>query len=210
MPVKIYKNFFDIVILPSKEVSDYSISLSKQLYKYGSKWVLGKKSFLPHISLYHIPVKGKEFDKFVIALEKAVKGFEVGELRIEELQQYAIKLIFAITLAMSKPEWFKKLSQTIIETTLSYFDWDYGVEKLWRPDRWPESMQNNFKKYGTPAVGIHFSPHITLAMFKNEKDMKQAFNKLKLKKYSFQPQGIHICELGQGFSCQKIIKEIHF
>jgi len=32
MAAKIYKNYFDVVILPQKEVQDYAISLSKQLY----------------------------------------------------------------------------------------------------------------------------------------------------------------------------------
>ncbi len=208
MAIKIYKNYFDIVILPPKEIRDYAINLSKQLYKHNSKWVLGKESFLPHISLFHIPVESKNFDNFVSELEKIVKGFKAGKLKINNLMLW--KPHFAILLMTDRPEWIRKLYLKIIRRTLKHFDWDYEVEKIWHLSKPPKLMQKNLKKYGTPMVGRYFIPHITLGMFRNEKDLIEGFNKLKLKKYDFKPDSIYICELGKSHSCQKILKEISF
>ena len=206
MSTKIYKNYFDIVILPSKEVRDYSINLSKQLYKYSSKLILGRKSFLPHISLYHIPVKPKNFEDFVTELKRAVKGLKTGNLKTNYIKIH--KPIRSISLMTDKPKWLKKLYLRVIKKTLKYFDWNYGVEKLWREKS--SKTIGNIKKYGTPLVGRHFMPHITLAVFKNDEDMIKGSNKLKFKKYTFKPKSIYICELGENHSCQKIVKEIHF
>lgn len=208
MNTKIYKNYFDIVILPSKEVRDYSINLSKQLYKYGSKLVLGRKSFLPHISLYHIPVKPKNFDDFVADLEMTVKGFKTGNLKANSIKLW--KPHHAVLLSTDKPRWLKKLYLRVIKKTLKYFDWSYGVEKLWHVEKSSKTMRKNVKKYGTPMVGRYFIPHITLGVFKNDEDMTKGFKKLKFKKYTFKPKSIYICELGENHSCQKIVKEIHF
>ena len=208
MTIKIYKNYFDIVILPPKEIRDYAISLSKQLYRHNSKWVLGKEGFLPHISLFHIPVKTKNFDNLASELEKTVKGFKAGKLKISNLMLW--KPNFAILLMTDKPGWIRKLYLKTIRRTLKYFDWDYEVEKIWHSNKLPKLMQTNLKKYGTPMVGRYFAPHITLGVFRNEKDLIESFNKLKLKKYDFKPNSIYICELGENHSCQKILKEISF
>jgi len=42
------------------------------------------------------------------------------------------------------------------------------VEKLWREKS--SKAIANIKKYGTPLVGRYFMPHITLAVFKNDKE----------------------------------------
>src|SRR5262245_59901987 len=55
-----WPNYFDVVILPSAAVRDHSIALSRKLQKYGAKFVLGRRRYLPHISLYHIPVKPED------------------------------------------------------------------------------------------------------------------------------------------------------
>jgi len=206
MAAKIYKNYFDVVILPQKEVQDYAISLSKQLYKYGSKWALGKKSFLPHLTLYHIPVKPKNFDDFVAELEIAVKDFRTGDLKTDGIRLY--KSLRAVSLMTDKPDWLKKLYLRVIKKTLKYFDWNYGVEKLWREKS--SKAIANIKKYGTPLVGRYFMPHITLAVFKNDKDMIKGSNKLKLKEYKIKVKSIFICELGESHSCQRIVKQIYF
>lgn len=208
MAIKIYKNYFDIVILPPEKIRSYSIGLSKQLYKQGSMLVLGKKNFLPHISLYHIPVKNKNFETFITELEKTAKGSNVRKLKINDLMLW--KPHYSVLLMTDRPKWLKELYLKIIKNTSKYFDWDYGVEEIWHTDKLPKIMQKNIKKYGTPMVGKYFIPHITLGVFQNEKDMIRGYNKLKLKKYNFKPKSIYVCELGENHSCQKIIKEIHF
>lgn len=59
-------------------------------------------------------------------------------------------------------------------------------------------------------VGRYFMPHITLGVFKDDKNMVKAFNELQLKKHSFDVKSIFVCELGESHSCQRIIKKIDF
>ncbi len=208
MSVKIHKNFFDIVILPDKTVRDYSIGLSQQLKKYGSILTLGKKRFLPHVSLFHFPVTPKKFDDFIKNLENTVKDSKCGRLKLEGIKVF--KSHSSFLLATDKPQWLETLYLKIIKNSLEYFDFNYGTDKLWGIDGLPKIMQNNIKKYGTPLVGKWFIPHITLGVFKDKKDAVNAFSRLKVKKHSFEVKNIYVCQLGKHFSCQKIIKKIEF
>lgn len=208
MTIKIHKNYFDIVILPTKEIRDYSIALSKQLHKHGSDWTLGRKSFLPHVSLYHILIRKDDFRDFIVELKKTIKGFRMGRLKVRDLM--SLKSDRSVLLMTDKPEWLKNLHLKIIRKTLKYFDWDYGVERLWHINHWPKAMQKNIKQYGTPMVGRHFIPHITLGVLNSEKDADRTFNKLKLRKYNFKPISIYVCKLGKNHTCQKVVEEIRF
>lgn len=208
MKIEIWKNYFDVVILPPKNVANYAISLSKKLKLYNSHLLLGKKSFLPHISLYHIPVKQKNFKKFILELENLLKGFKPGLLEINGLKLY--KYHSSICLMTDKPAWIKKLCSKIIKTTLKYGDFNKNIIKKWKADKLPMAMQKNIKKYGTPLMGKNFIPHITLGVFKNQEDMIKGFDKLKFKKFKFKPQKLYICQLGQSHSCQRIIRVVSF
>ncbi len=208
MTRKIHKNYFDIVILPTKEIGDYSIALSKRLHKYGSNSILGRKSFLPHISLYHISIKKRDFGNFIAEIEKITNDFKTGQLEIKDLILW--KGHRSVLLMTNKPKWLKNLHLKIIKGTLKYFNWDYGIEKLWNLDHWSKLMQKNIKQYGTPLVGRYFMPHITLGVLNDKKGVVKFFNKLKLKKYKFNPVCIYVCEIGEDHTCQKIVRKIRF
>ncbi len=209
--IKIWKNYYDVVILLPEEASDHAIRPSKQLHKYGTPWALGKKNFIPHISLYHIPVKPKNFDAFINELEAIIKGFKPRKLKIEELRLLKNRGVCAYT---DKPEWLRKLYLTVIKRTLKYFDWDYGAEKTWsvakKSRKQSKLVIKNLKEYGTPMFGRYFMPHITLSVFKDNTNTVEAFSKLQLKKYSFDVKSIFVCELGESHSCQRIVKKIDF
>jgi hypothetical protein len=156
MKPKLYPNYYDIVILPPGAVRDYAISLSQTLQPRGAKWVLGAKRFIPHISLYHIPVKPERFAAFAGALEQAVRGTPAGRLQTTGIESNLLML--------DKPAWLRRLYLKVIKRTRPYFDWDYGVDRLWQIDHFAagrrRSMRRSLAQYGTPMVGINFRPHI--------------------------------------------------
>lgn len=198
MKKQVWKNYFDVVILPPKEVSDHARKLSKGLARHGVKWTLGTRSFIPHISLYHIPVKPEKFDKFVSEVQKAVENFSPGYLKTMTVDKNL--------LMFDKPTWLQKLYLKIIRRTLKYFDRGYGADFSW-PLHLQESGARFVRKYGTPQFGPNFKPHVTLTSFKNNSP------KIKIKKakaFMFKPTHIYICELGPSHSCQRIVAKIPF
>lgn len=203
MKKKIWKNYFDIVILPPREVADYAIRLSRKLSRYGTKWTLGKNSFIPHISLYHIAVRQEKFGAFVFEIQKAIKNTRPGYLTTTAIEPNS--LIF------DKPAWVQELYLKVIKKTLKYYDWDYGTDDYWPMDRFPRRMQKVgvrfMKKYGTPMVGSNFRPHVTLTSFAGN---TPRIKTKKAKIFKFKPTHIYICELGPSHSCQRIVRKIPF
>jgi 2'-5' RNA ligase len=200
---EIWKNYFDVVILPPPSVRDYAIALSAQLQKHGSKFVLGRRRYLPHISLYHIPVRPENFNDFCVQVQEVVESSSGGELKLQSIQ---------LPLLMTdKPSWLKTLHLDLIKNTNRLFDWDYGAEDSWSSLSIPSNSRvrakGYIKKYGSPFVGTLFAPHITLASFE-DKSVVDEIAPLTFIPMSFRVDTIHICELGPSHSCQRIIQEL--
>src|SRR5262249_280571 len=151
----------DIVILPPPEIVDYVIALSKMLQHYSAKFVLGKRQYIPHISLYHIPVSSEKFADFSTALGSIAAVHSGGALTLRNLEMPVIQT--------DKPEWLRKLHQNVVKATVPYFDWDYGADDTWSTDYLPVHLRkparSNLKRYGSPLTGVVFRPHITLTSF---------------------------------------------
>src|SRR5215470_11063324 len=122
-PRSIWTNYFDVVILPAPAVRDHAIALSRQFAKHGGRFALGKKRFLPHISLYHIPVLPPDFEDFSRAVQQCASRHHGGELRLRSID--------AALLMTNKPVWLRQLQRDVVSQTIPYFDWKYGAEELW-------------------------------------------------------------------------------
>lgn len=208
MKPKIWKNYYDIVILPPKEARDYAIKISKKLHEYGSQWILGKKSFLPHISLYHIPVKPEDFKNFIGALSRTVNGFKTVDLTLTKIEYY--KYHGSAMIMADKPAWLNRFYQHIIKSTIPYFDWQYDIDTKWRTKQLPKGLRDNIKKFGTPLIGRDFKPHITLTVFKNNQKIAEIIKRLRCQKIDFKINCIFVCQLGEYYTCQRIVKQIRF
>src|SRR5262249_38357416 len=195
-----WKNYFDVVILPPADVRDYSIDLSKELKQHGVKFVLGKRRYIPHISLYHIPVRPKNFRAFSQEVEKVSAGFSRGRLKLT-----SIELPLLMT---DKPNWIRKLQLDVVNRTRKYFDWEYGADDTWNMALLPSNLRVRAKAYmrvyGTPLMGAAFRPHVTLTGFKEDTAVRD-IPPLTFKPMSFDVGAIHICELGPFHSCQRIV-----
>jgi hypothetical protein len=183
-------------------VRDYAIELSIRLKRYGGRFVLGRRRYIPHISLYHIPVSTEDFESFCDQVQNIARRFSRGELRLR-----AIELPLLIT---DKPEWLKKLHLNLIKKTSTYFDFDYGAEKSWSTDRLPTKLRVRAKgylqKYGSPLIGSAFRPHITLTSFEDNAVINK-IPPLWFQPMSFHVDTIHLCELGPSHSCQRIVEK---
>src|SRR5262245_19228423 len=195
-----WPDYFDVVILPPPHGRDYAIALSKKLARYRGKFVLGKRSFIPHISLYHIPVRPQNFEDFSHTVEQIASRHGAAELRLK-----SIDLPLLMT---DKPSWLKQIHLEVVKRTLPYFDWDYGAENKWSIEYVPARLKARAKEYlerfGSPMIDAVFLPHITLTVFEN-KSLAKTVPIPQLEPTSFDVGEIAICELGPSHSCQRTI-----
>jgi hypothetical protein len=201
--VEVWKNYFDIVILPPPAVRDYAIDLSDRLKKHGGRFVLGKRRYIPHISLYHIPVRPQDFAAFCKQVRTISEVFSGGELKLR-----SIELPLLMT---DKPKWIQQLHGHVVKKTAKYCDWAYGAEDSWNMDLLPANLRVRGKgyiqEYGTPLIGPLFRPHITLTSFE-ERSVVDEIPALPFDPMSFQVDTIYICELGPSHSCQRIVAKM--
>lgn len=191
----LWKNYYDVVILPPPPVRDYAIDLSRQLQRFGAKFVLGKQRFVPHVSLYHIPVRPEDFEDFSNEVSDVAAGCKGGELKLTGIEMPL--------LMTDKPAWLSQLHRDIVRRTLKFFDWDYGAEETWAAES--PRAKTCLEKYGTPMIGRLFRPHITLTSFE-DKAVAREIPPPGFKPLAFPVDDIWICELGPSHSCQRVIR----
>ena len=176
----------------------HAIALSRQLQSHGGKFVLGDRRFLPHISLYHIPVNPKVCPLFMRAVKRIASRSSGGALRLRSIDMPVLKT--------DKPRWLIDLQRDVVDNTLEYFDRNWGAEETWDIDKLPLSLRaagkRHLKKYGSPMMGRVFRPHITLTSFERRptKDIP-----LEVIPLVFDVDEIVICELGPHHTCQRVI-----
>jgi 2'-5' RNA ligase len=196
----LWPGYYDVVILPPAPVRDHALELSEALHRIGGQWRLGKRAFLPHISLYHIPVRDKDLDPFLNELQLIADTAQWGNL---ETTRFDMPVMM-----VSKPDWLKNLHARVVRRTLRFLDRTYRVEKTWSLDRFSgrrlEFAKKYLREYGTPMVGMNFRPHITLSSFKG----REPDSNLHVRRMTFRAGRLHVCELGQSHTCHRIVREI--
>lgn len=204
MKPQIIKDYYDIVILPPAPVRDYAIRVSKQLYHSGAKWKLGRRTFLPHISLYHIKIKPKNFQKCMDVLRNLTLRTAAHTIATGTVRTYSN---FGYDIPCTRPQWLYTFHKKIIKNLSPFFD-HAGSDHLWKRYPWyTKTMDSLLKRYGSPVVGTAFHPHITLAVFADASlaESVQRHALPRPRKFRFVPQTVSVCAIGPSHSCQKIV-----
>ncbi len=204
-----YKNYYDIVILPSVEVRDFAIAQSRAIHEHvGSDLVLGERSFKPHVSLYHVAVKTKNLPEMIWRLRAIVRVQKaVGSLSVQRYENQP-------HLAVSKTAWLARLHQTVL-TAINPLR-DKSFPNTWKNNWTTYGMTvraihlKNIQNYGSPVVGVIFDPHITLTVLNDVTVSAKAVDVISNKKLRFTPSAITICKIGRYHSCHKVIAMIPF
>lgn len=195
-----WRNYFDIVILPPPAVRDHAIALSKELERYESKFVLGKRRYIPHISLYHIPVRSEDFAAFSRTVQNIASRRQGGDLRLRSIDMPL--------LMTDKPKWLQQLHLDVVNQTSRYFDWNSGAKDSWGIEYLPANLRVRAKQYlekfGSPMIDVMFRPHITLASFK-DKRIRKDIPSPAFEPMAFRVDEVSICELGPSHSCRRVI-----
>jgi len=200
-PPLLWPGYYDVVILPPPPIRDHAMELSEKLYRIGGLWRLGKRAFLPHISLFHIPVRDEDLDKFLNELQRIVDTARWGSLETTAFDMPVMMV--------SKPDWLRNLHHRVVRRTVGFLNRKYQAEKTWSLERFSgrrlEFAKKYLRQYGTPMVGMNFRPHITLSSFKGKEPVD---TELRVHRMTFHADRLHVCELGQSHSCHRIIRDL--
>lgn len=203
--IKLYKNYLDIVILPPPVICDDAIFFSKELAKrFNGKFILGKRRFLPHISLYHVPIRNNNIPRVRKVLKEIVYHTEFGELSVKLEKTPAWGMIW---LGVNNPPWLKRLHKKIVKAIEKFRDKRFRVEKTWG-GKFSKLHYKNIQSYGSPFIGNAFYPHITLTSLKHEitaREIAEFIKSARFKPKQFKINSIFACRLGLSHTCHGII-----
>jgi 2'-5' RNA ligase len=153
----------DIVVLPSPAISAKAISVSNDLYRFGSLTLLEDGKVFPHASLYMCQLRTADLPKVeeilaaiaakhrAISLEaaeyaQAHRFIDVGynrTLDLDQLQEHVLDAINPVRHGLRPQDEARLKTST-------------GREL------------ENLKKYGYRGIGDEFRPHITITRFERE------------------------------------------
>ncbi len=205
MPPRIYKNYYDVVILPPKEVWDYTVELGKKIRNLADTYfVIDGKEYLPHITLYHIAVADKAFNNFLIKLESIVKGHKIGDVQLNRLNSSSHNDIY---IDVIKVPWLKELEKAVIDGTRELYDEEFDVVSYYNSQPgFTTPNHESFKKYKSFSYGETYKPHITLSVLKPGQGI-DITEHLSLERFNFKPENIAVCRLRDFWQCREIVKQ---
>lgn len=219
MKPKIYHNYYDVEIIPPREFQEYVIRLSQTLYRYGAPWKLGRRSSIPHITLFHVPVRKRDMSEFLRVAQTIAHGCTERTIACQ-LPTFGMADGKAwVTLPTSKPQWLKKLHATVVEQTVGFFNYQNPkikerIQKTWNLSRFTgterRERQRLLHAYGSVMVDQFWYPHVTLGVFRNAGQAKAGYAHLPKQRSSFRMNRIAVYELGENHSCQRKIAEFPF
>lgn len=202
-----YQNYYDIVILPSEDIRDFAITTSRDIARtFESALVLGKRTFKPHISLYHVAIKKKNLAEMLHRIRAIAAHSAVAEsLSISAYPHMP-------HLRASRPKWFVDLHIRIVREINPLRDTSYP--NTWHDPRWytPKAVyEKNIQQWGSPIVGRNlFDPHITLTVLNEPSNNRAAAKLIPKQELSFTPKAITVCQIGPHHSCQRVVARIPF
>ncbi len=197
----IYKNYYDVVILPPPEVRNYAVKLSREICRqFHTNFVLGQSAYLPHISLYHVPLRPEVLPRLNKTLQVILSRFKLGRLHT-----IGIKKGNAVWIEITNPSWLTKLHLAILKEVAPLRDKTFKVERTW--DWAYASLQKKYiENYGSPLVKKYFDSHITINFIdahKNGNSIIKFIKSVKFKTQGFKVNSISVCRQGPHHTCHE-------
>jgi len=169
----------NIAIIPSKQISDLAIDLSKELSKkYKTEFILGNRRNHPHVSLYHLDVLAKEIGRIGDCVERAVRAQKQFQVNLEKPA-----LFFEDLWAM-----FPVVNNNILDQ----------FHKSIINGLSPEKKLFKEIQYGLSEI---YSPHLTITLLNKRQNVdfqKSALNNMNVKE-------IGIFDRGDHSTCNKLL-----
>lgn len=156
---------YDLVLLPSKEQSQLAIQASQQLAAQGSFFTLDDQDFYAHLSLYMFQIDIANQDACVAALRQLAN--RAGPQQFEQdgyFYQDSGHYKGYVDIAYTRNQATDSLQMQAITTFNGLRSGMRESDKNKMADATGLKLEN-LQKYGCPAIGELFRPHVTLTRF---------------------------------------------
>lgn len=150
----------DIVILPTDELAQKAITLSKQLERHGTLFTLKEGACYPHASLYMTQLKVDDLDKvkaILASIASSTPRLNLSSGRYVQEEGY-------IDADYTRTEQVDRLQMAVVEAINPIRDGIREKDKA-RMLTTTGKVRENLEKYGYRGVGELFRPHISFTRF---------------------------------------------
>ena len=196
-------NYFDIVIIPPPLEKNYAIKLSREIGGGGKgKFILGRSQYVPHISLYHIPVSNRKIKELHNVLKNILVATKLGILTLKKIK---IPKEGSIWIEVSKPLWLEELHKRVVKGISGFRDTKFDVREVWGKN-YNLLQEKMIVKYGSPYIGRFFQPHITLTVLRDKYSKEKG---IKFKQMRFKTSTVSVYHVGLHHSCQKKLFSVY-
>lgn len=155
----------DIVLLPSLELANKAIEASNAARQYENYFTLEDGKFYPHMSLYMFQLNEADIPKIEEVLSKIAKDFNIVSAKATT---YSLGKGFGVGYVDPEYEVTDELSGLQNKVIEAVYPMRAGMrESDIKKMQDAEGLKlKNLEKYGYPAIGNLFRPHITLTRLK--------------------------------------------
>ncbi len=196
----------DVVLLPTSELATKAIEASKTTKKYDSFFTLEYGAFYPHMSLYMFQLNETDISKVEEVLAKIAKDTKAVSAKATD---YRLGEGFGAGYVDPEYEVTEELSglqNRVIEVVnpIRAGMRESDVRKM----QDAEGLKlENLQKYGYPAVGTLFRPHITLTRLKEHNPKVLDLLPQDISTFSGVFDRLGLFEMGENGTCIRKIAE---
>ena len=183
----------DIVLIPSKDISEKMISMSHQLFDENRNDIvlLNPKTCIPHISLAMGCVEKEDLDKIAEKVKKI--SSKMFPLNLKFSEGYVFDEIFGLVIEKSLK--IQELHEHIVNALNPYLKTATRGALYQNPKPTEKTIQW-VMKYNDDCTFANFFPHLTIG----QGELKNINLPIRFTTYD-----IAICHLGRYCTCRKIL-----
>ena len=196
--VQMAKIAIDVVLLPSKEVTNRAIEANKRLLKqYSDRIILDEESCLPHISLAMGCMDEQNIPDIEKILHTIAEKYNPGQLKVLGINIGTNSVDEKVSaFEVEKTERLLLLHEEVMRKMMPYLSYDVTAEMVLSPPLACESTLLWIKNYPEKSAFSNFFPHITIGYGQlDEFPFPAEFNASKLA----------LCHLGNHCTCRKVL-----
>jgi len=188
----------DVVLLPSKQVTNLVIEANTRLLKqHSDRIILNGENCLPHISLAMGCMDEQDITDIEKILQIIADKHNPGQLNIAGINISTNSIGEKVSaFEIEKTEKLLSLHKEVMLRMSSYFSYDVTAEMVLSPPAAGESTLLWIKNYAEKSAFENFFPHITIGYGQlDEFPFTAEFNASKLA----------LCHLGNHCTCRKVL-----